>query len=250
MFFASGPRYLIRFDDVCPTLPWDKWSAIEDVLKCNDIRPIVAVVPDNKDVKLHKARADKNFWQRVRAWQEMGWAIGLHGYQHVYVSKSRGMVGFNRYSEFAGLTFEEQYQKLDAGLKIFEREGVHAKLWVAPAHTFDKNTLRALKYLNVHIVSDGFQPWPHTDCEGLFWIPQQLGRFYRMPSGVWTICIHPEDQLYSDARAFRQKIETFRNYIVDVPTIASLYSGKDPTVVGTTVAQTLRWAKVVKSAVT
>jgi hypothetical protein len=127
---------------------------------------------------------------------------------------------------------------------------VQPEVWVAPAHTFDENTLRALKSLDIHAISDGFQIWPHTDHEGFFWIPQQLGAFYSMPFGTWTVCIHPQDRLYSNLATFRQKIERFREYIVDVPTIVSLYSGKDPNLLGKTFGHTLRWAKVVKSAMT
>jgi peptidoglycan/xylan/chitin deacetylase (PgdA/CDA1 family) len=244
------PHYLVRFDDICPTLPWDQWSRMEEVLLANDIRPIVAVIPDNKDVSLHKGPADKHFWNRVRMWKKMGWTIALHGYQHLYVSKSSGMVGLNQYSEFAGLSFEEQYRKLHAGLKIFKQEDLHPEVWVAPAHTFDENTLLALKSLEIKVISDGFHLWPHTDREGLFWIPQQIARFYSMPCGTWTVCIHPEDRLCSDPRLFRRKIERFREYIVDVPKILSLYSGKNPNLLGETFAQMLRWVKVVKSAMT
>jgi hypothetical protein len=179
----------------------------------------------------------------------MGWTIGLHGYQHLYTSKSRGMIGLNRYSEFAGISFEEQYEKLRTGLDILAREGVQPTCWVAPAHTFDENTLRALKILSVCTISDGFQLWPHTDSKGLLWIPQQLGRFYSMPIGTWTICIHPDDRLFTDQRLFRKKTEEFCKNIIDVPTVASLYSDKNSNVIGEAFAQTVRWAKAAKAAV-
>jgi len=209
----------------------------------------MAVIPDNRDVSLHKGSADGKFWNRVRKWEAMGWAIALHGYQHLYVSKSSGIVGLNRYSEFAGLSFEEQYEKLRAGLEIFAREGVQPACWVAPAHTFDENTLRALKILGLCTISDGFQLWPHTDSSGLFWIPQQMGRFCIMPTGTWTVCIHPDDRLFLDHRWFRQKTDEFRNNIIDVPTVTSLYSGRSRNVMGDTVAHAMRWAKVARATV-
>jgi len=248
MSFRRRPQYLLRFDDVCPTYPWAAWRGVEEVLIANNIRPIMAIIPDNRDVTLHKGPVDVNFWNRVRNWQEMGWTIGLHGHQHLYVSKSSGMVGLNRYSEFAGLSFEEQYEKLRTGLEILARERVQPTCWVAPAHTFDENTLRALKIVGLRTISDGFQLWPHTDSRGLFWIPQQLGRFYSMPIGTWTICIHPDDRLFSDHRLFRQKIETFRENITDIKAVELLYSGNNSNAIGEAFAQTVRWAKVAKAA--
>ncbi len=244
----SRSNYLVRFDDICPTAAWDQWSLIEDALVAEDIRPIMAVIPDNKDVSLHRGPADPQFWDRVRRWQKMGWTIGLHGYQHLYVSKSSGIVGLNRYSEFAGLSFDHQFEKLDAAFRIFEQEDVRPDIWVAPAHTFDENTLRALKCLRLQVISDGFQSRPHTDREGFFWIPQQLGDFRFMPFGVWTICIHDEDANYNNVQVLRHKIEKFRKYIIDVPEVVSRYSGQHTSTFSETFGLALRWAKVMKSA--
>jgi peptidoglycan/xylan/chitin deacetylase (PgdA/CDA1 family) len=243
-----GPSFLIRFDDICPTAAWDQWSRIEDVLTSEDIRPIMAVIADNKDVSLHQGPADPKFWDRVRRWQQMGWTIGLHGYQHIYLSRSTGIVGLNRYSEFAGLSFDHQFEKLHAAFKIFEQENVKPDIWVAPAHTFDENTLRALKCLQLQVISDGFQLWPHTDRAGFFWIPQQLGDFRFMPFGVWTVCIHREDANYNNVQLFRQNIRRLRKYIIDVPEVVSRYCGTNTNAFSETFALALRWAKVVKSA--
>ena len=86
---TAGSRYLLRFDDACPTMNWGVWDAVETELLRHNTRPIVAVVPDNRDPKLMADAPRAEFWDRVRRWQSIGWAIGLHGYQHVYVSKSR-----------------------------------------------------------------------------------------------------------------------------------------------------------------
>ena len=126
----SGPDYLVRFDDVCPTMCWSTWNQIERILIDQDVRPILAVVPDNQDPELDREPADPRFWERVRGWQARGWTIALHGYQHRYVTQSPGLVGLNRYSEFAGLPYAEQHRKLSAGLAIFEREGIQPQLWV------------------------------------------------------------------------------------------------------------------------
>ena len=83
----SECRYLIRFDDICPTMNWAGWDAIESLLMRHSIRPILAVVPDNRDPKLIVDSPCADFWERVRKWQRAGYAIALHGYQHRYVNQ-------------------------------------------------------------------------------------------------------------------------------------------------------------------
>src|SRR5215471_9078010 len=95
--------YLVRIDDVCPTMNWAVWPAIEAILVQNGVKPLLAVIPDNHDHLLNSCAAGKNFWNQVRSWRDRGWSIGLHGYQHRYVTRDSGIMGINRSSEFAGL---------------------------------------------------------------------------------------------------------------------------------------------------
>ena len=76
-------RYLLRLDDACPTMDAARWQTIEDLFDLHAIKPLVAVVPDNRDPNLEKDTPDPAFWDKVRRWQHKGWTIALHGYQHV-----------------------------------------------------------------------------------------------------------------------------------------------------------------------
>jgi len=183
-------RYLVRFDDICPTMDWAIWGRIEALLGQLGIQPIMAIVPDNRDPMLEVAPAVDDFWERVRRWQAAGWFIALHGYQHQYVTKDPGLVGLNPFSEFAGLPIETQKRKLGYAMEVFRRNGVRADGWVAPAHSFDQATVRALLEVGIDVISDGFfrRPVRHL---GATWIPQQIWRFRPMPAGVWTVCLHP-----------------------------------------------------------
>src|SRR5712692_12017049 len=96
-------QYLIRIDDICPTMNWAVWRAVEDVLVRYNISPLLAVVPDNQDPHLQITPARVDFWDCVRRWQALGWTIGLHGYRHSYVTRESGLLGINSFSEFAGL---------------------------------------------------------------------------------------------------------------------------------------------------
>lgn len=183
-------QYLLRFDDLCPTMNWDAWRKIEDVLVEARVAPILAVVPANADPMLCVDPPDATFWDSVRRWQARGWTIGLHGYTHEYVTTDPGILGINPLSEFAGLPRERQRDKLAMGLRIFAEQGVRADVWVAPSHSFDTTTLLALRETGLTCVSDGFMPYPGRDEEGMTWVPQQIWRFYPMPFGVWTVCAH------------------------------------------------------------
>ena len=45
-------RYLIRFDDLCPSMNWTVWCEVESILQAAGIKPLLAVVPDNADPQL------------------------------------------------------------------------------------------------------------------------------------------------------------------------------------------------------
>src|SRR3569832_1328545 len=129
-------RYIIRVDDVCPTIDWAAWDVFEKVLADNGVKPIVAVIPDNKDPEFRSGPADPRFWDRVRRWQTAGWGIGVHGFEYRCLSGDGGVMGVNARSEFAGLPAAEQREKLARSLAVFSREGVKPDAWVAPWHSF------------------------------------------------------------------------------------------------------------------
>ena len=132
---TSTTQYLLRFDDICPTMNWRVWAEIETVLVQRQLKPLLAVVPDNRDPGLQVDSPAGDFWDRARVWQERGWTIALHGFQHRYVSRNAGMVAVRRKSEFAGLRADVQREKLQRGMEIFERERISSRVWIAPGLT-------------------------------------------------------------------------------------------------------------------
>jgi hypothetical protein len=202
-------RYLLRFDDICPTMNWTIWERIERILDEANIKPILAVIPDNQDPELRIEAEKSGFWERVRSWQAKGWTIGLHGYQHVYVNREPGILGLNANSEFSGLDRKEQGRKLDAAIAVFARERVATDLWIAPSHSFDGITLELLRDRGLRALSDGFFALPGIDDRGIFWLPQQIWRWRRMPGGVWTICMHHNPWNEAALEEFRSKVAGF-----------------------------------------
>jgi peptidoglycan/xylan/chitin deacetylase (PgdA/CDA1 family) len=219
-------QYLLRFDDICPEMNWHVWDGIELLLRSHGIKPILAVIPDNQDPALRVSPSNPRFWSRVRQWQDLGWRIGMHGWQHSYVTTNAGLLGVNKYSEFAGLPRPLQQEKLRAGIGILNEEGIQPDLWVAPAHSFDAVTVELLRVNGFRYISDGFFPLPHIDEFGMTWIPQQLWSFRRRPFGVWTICFHVNAWTPTDLVAFSAALDRYRTSISDVATVLEQYGNR------------------------
>ena len=54
-------HYLFRFDDICPSMNWRAWDDIETILCDQRIKPILAVVPDNRDDALRVSAPNARF---------------------------------------------------------------------------------------------------------------------------------------------------------------------------------------------
>lgn len=220
--------YLLRFDDICPTMNWEIWYRVEEILSANNIKPLMAVIPDNQDECLQFSPTNPAFWDHVRRWQQAGWAIGMHGYQHRYETADSGILGLNRFSEFAGLPYDEQEAKIRRSLEIFHGEQVWPKVWVAPGCSFDHNTLKALKKHGISIVSDGYFLFPHVDASEMMWVPHQIWRFRARPIGVWTVGLHHNWWADHDIRHFRRGVEAYKPSITCLEEVVQRYQHRHP----------------------
>jgi predicted deacetylase len=182
-------QYLLRFDDLCPTVSRSRWERFLPLIEEFGVRPILAIVPDNRDPGLDRAKPDPDFWARMRAMEAAGAAIALHGYRHLCNSKGKSMVPLHSHSEFAGVDADTQRQWIAAGIEILRGQGLNPRVWVAPRHGFDRSTLLALHSAGIRLLSDGFARVPFTRG-GITWIPQQLWAPAEKSSGLWTICVH------------------------------------------------------------
>ncbi len=203
-------QYLLRIDDLTPTMPIGVWPALLALIERYHLQPILAIVPDNRDPALmdaaltHSAIAHPSqvsaltsdtlhpdFWPQMRALQSAGAAIALHGYRHLCAARGWGLVPLHHRSEFVGVPAPLQREWIGQGIAILRAHGLQPTLWVAPRHGFDHATLLALRHHGITIISDGFAPRPHLTFH-CAWIPQQLWEPRAMPPGLWTICLHPE----------------------------------------------------------
>lgn len=189
-------KLYIRLDDITPDMNWEKFDIIRGIFEKYDVKPIIGVVPDNRDKTLSVNPAREDFWEIVCELQKLGWLIAQHGYQHTYVTKDAGLLGINPFSEFAGLPFCEQKEKILKGQEILHKHGVCAKMFMAPGHTYDKNTLKALKELGFTAVTDGYSNAPYHYM-GLDFIPCTLAR-PKLPDQVDTLCLHINNMRQDD----------------------------------------------------
>lgn len=218
-------RYLVRFDDICPTMNWSLWASIEEVLHACGVQPILAVVPDNRDPKLQVEPPRPDFWGWVREKQTAGWSIALHGYQHLYETTDAGLLGINARSEFAGLPFERQREKLLRAVEVFHSHGIRLEAFVAPAHSFDQHTLLVLQELGITVISDGFFLYPRVH-QGMLWVPQQMWQFRPAPLGVWTVCFHHNRLGARDLRRLIVDIQRFARFTTSLQDIVHTYRNR------------------------
>jgi len=198
----SPARFLLRFDDLCPTVHGERWKIFRGLISEFNLQPILSIVPDNRDPELMVSAPNPGFWEELRALQSAGAAIALHGFHHLCSSPGRSILGLHRNSEFAGVDAETQHEWIREGLRILRRHGLDPRIWVAPRHGFDRHTLQALRAEGIPLVSDGFARVPFVR-DGVAWIPQQLWGPVDQTKGVWTICIHPNTATDEDIARLR-----------------------------------------------
>jgi predicted deacetylase len=208
-------RYLLRLDDASPTMNRTKWHKIETILEQYHIKPMIGIIPNNEDINLNYASYDSDFTKKMLAWKKKGWTLALHGYNHQYESNDSGINPIHKRSEFAGLELEKQKQKIKSGIQYFHNNNIKVDYFFAPAHTFDLNTIEALKSeSNIRIISDtiAFNPYKRY---GMTFIPQQFGYFRKINiPGTWTFCYHPSTMNEKSIDSFKYFIAQYRRKFI------------------------------------
>lgn len=208
-------KYIIRLDDACPKMDLLKWNKMEELLEKYDIKPLVGVIPNCEDKMMDIYTFNDEFWDKVEKWRCNNWEIAMHGFNHVYSSNSGGINPVNNRSEFAGLDYETQLLKIKRGIKILKEHNIEPKVFFAPSHTFDQNTLLALKNgSSIRIISDtiAFNIYKKDD---FCFVPQQSGRVRKLPFKLVTFCYHPNTMSDEDFLTLEKFIkENLKKFIV------------------------------------
>lgn len=201
-------KYILRLDDAAPCANWENWERMELLLDQYGITPLVGVIPNCRDKQINRFEKREDFWEIVQKWTEKGWTVAMHGYDHVYVTCEGGVNPVNLKSEFAGLSLNAQKEKIRKGIAIFRKYQIEPRVFFAPAHTFDQNTIQAIKEeSNICIISDTVAyDWYCQD--GITYVPQQSGQVRKLPFRCVTFCYHPntcDDKSFKTLEKFLEK---------------------------------------------
>lgn len=182
-------KYIIRFDDITHDMSWQNFFAVKQSLENLGIRSVLGVVPENLDLTLQYEPPRTDFFDLMRKFRQYGDTIAQHGTHHCYTSDHSGILGINRFSEFAGLNYIDQLALLRTGKNILQKEGIWEPYFMAPAHSFDSNTLKALLELEFIGLTDGYGFFPYNQ-NGLKLIPALTSSPFNVGFGYCTICLH------------------------------------------------------------
>ena len=182
---------LIRIDDIAANMNWNYMDKCEKIFDDLKIKPLLGVIPNNKDPELLRYQLNEKFWDRVRDWKNKGWEISMHGLSHLYAIKTNKKDYFNYGgdSEFYGLDFDIQKNKIKLGIEKFKNEKIKVRSFFAPNHTYDLNTLRALRESGIKIIVDGYGLFPYSEHD-LFFVPQLFYKEIFLPFGIQSTQIH------------------------------------------------------------
>ena len=199
----------IRLDDITPDMDWSKFNTVKEILDKHQVKPLIGIVPDNGDskLKLNDSRAD--FWDYVKELQDNGWTVAMHGLNHLYTTKKGGLFPLNMKSEFAGLDYATQDSMIKKGKEILESHGIHTDMFMAPSHSYDKNTLKALKANGFTKVTDGFGKKPYKRAGITFYpISMQKSKSIKDSSnGITTFVYHANTMECKDFQSFEKLFE-------------------------------------------
>jgi len=190
-YISDNTGILIRIDDIAENMNWNLMEKSELLFEKYGIKPVLGVIPENKDDTLLSYPKKNDFWEKVRIWKNKGWEIAMHGYTHVYDKKTKRNDYFNHGgdSEFCGHSLEIQELRIKKGLKKFDREKIKIRTFFAPNHTYDQNTFVALKNNGINEIIDGYGLMPYSE-NNIKFIPQLFYKVFALPFGIQSTQIH------------------------------------------------------------
>ena len=200
---------LIRMDDISENMNWALMNKCEKLFDKFKIKPLLGIIPINKDPDLLKFPKNDRFWERVKSWENKGWEITMHGCNHLYTQKSdkNDIFNYGGNSEFYGLDYSMQLNKIKTGLEEFKKRKIKVRSFFAPNHIYDSNTLKALKDSDIKIIIDGYGLFPYYKNEILF-IPQLFYKEIFLPFGIQSTQMHINewnDEAYKNFEIFVKK---------------------------------------------
>ncbi len=198
----------IRMDDITPDMDWAKFLRFKELCDLYQVKPLIGVVPENHDSMLSIDEPRSDFWEYLLQLEKEGWVIAQHGGTHIYSTKKKGCFPLNALSEYAGKSYEEQLANLKKGREILESHQIHTDMFMAPAHSYDKNTLKALKTLGFTKLTDGFGTMPY-EWQGLTFYPISFkqSNSLKQKNGYTTFVVHANTMNDKDFERYEKLLE-------------------------------------------
>jgi peptidoglycan/xylan/chitin deacetylase (PgdA/CDA1 family) len=220
-------KILLRFDDIAENMNWRLMDKCEELFDIYNIKPVMGVIPNNQDETLKSFPQKQNFWKIIKNWQSKGWEISMHGYNHLYTQDTnyKDYFKYGGKSEFFGETLFNQTDKIKKGLEIFKKNEIRIRSFFAPNHTYDNNTLLALKNCGINEIIDGYGLKPFTK-EKIKFIPQLFFKLFFLPFGLQTTQIHLNEMNDKDFENFKILIEKKHKNIIKYDEAINLLSDK------------------------
>ena len=224
-------KIAVRMDDITPDMNWDNFNFFRKLFEETGITPLLGIVPENRDQKLCCETAHEDFYEVIKELQEEGYCLAMHGFHHMYTTKSGGIFPLNNYSEFAGIDYDKQKEMLMRGRQTLQKHGIETDIFMAPAHSYDNNTLRALKEVGFTKMTDGFGKAPYL-YRGITFYPISfhLGRSLKQKAGVTTMVLHANTVTEADkewyTRIFREygkNMISYSEYLVMKPVVRNVF---------------------------
>lgn len=177
---------------------WEQWEKAKQLMDDADVTALLGVIPDCQDPDLMIDNPRQDFWEYIKDLQNKGFTIAMHGYQHVFDIRAKGLVTPVKHSEFAGHPYEVQYEKIRRGKEILQKHGISTDVFFAPAHSYDDNTLKALNVNGFRFISDGKSRKPYIR-NGIICIPARSGGIPKMRTpGYYTAILHAHEWIRKD----------------------------------------------------
>lgn len=215
-------KYIIRLDDACPTMNHVNWNRMERLLDKYGIKPIVGIIPDNKD-KDFSWEIDEEFWIKALNWQKKEWTIAQHGLHHVLHKyekiKEHYQLSHSTNTEFTGVSLQEQMNMLQKGNEMLKEHGIYPCCFFAPAHTYDINTVEALKEIEeIKFISDGYALRIFKK-NGMNFLPSICDGPFKMPFGLFTYVFHPSAMKEKDFVRMENFLENNQKNVISADVI-------------------------------
>jgi len=195
------PKYLFRLDDINPEMNQENFDYCISLCAKYKHKPILGVIPDNKDNNLKNGTIDPFFWEKIsNLIHRNRIIISQHGLNHQYSSSSKALLRkyiISSDTEFAGFDYSIQYNKIKNGKLILKKHNLETDIFMPPNHSFDRITLRVLFDLNFKYITDGIGLYPYRK-NGITFIPQLSGKPRKIPFGMTTICLHTNTMTRKD----------------------------------------------------